>query len=59
MTVDEYKSRIRQYLQSSEASDEVWEYVMVALCDASATMGMDFLEQAVFGQVVEVLQCQI
>ena len=56
MTVDEYKSRIRQYLQSSEASDEVWEYVMVALCNASVTMDMDFLEQAVFGHVHPVVE---
>ncbi len=50
MTVEEYKRRIRAYLQSSESTDEVWEYVLEALCDVAATMGMDFLEQSVFGE---------
>lgn len=50
LTSDEYKKRIRTYLQSPEASDEVWEYVLLALLDVAATQGLLLLDKEILSR---------
>lgn len=50
MTTDEYKSKIKKYLQSPQAKDEVWEYVLNSLMDIAATQGLDFLDEQILSE---------
>ncbi len=50
MTSDEYKKRIRNYLQSSQATDKVWDYVLDSLLDVAATMGLDLLDKQILSE---------
>lgn len=50
MTPEEYKKRIRNYLQSPKSTDEVWDYVLEALLDVAATMGLDFLDEQILSE---------
>lgn len=50
MTQNEYKKRIRNYLQSPESTDKVWEYVLESLLDVAATMGLDFLDEQILSE---------
>lgn len=50
ITPEEYKKRIRAYLQSTKSTDEVWNYVLEALLDVAATMGLDFLDEQILSQ---------
>ena len=48
MTPEEYKRKIRSYLQSPESTDEIWDYVLDSLLDVSATMGLDLRDKQIF-----------
>lgn len=50
MTHDEYRARIRNYLQSPQSTDEVWEYVLDSLMDIVATMGLDLLDEQILSE---------
>lgn len=47
MTQTKYKKKIRDYLQSAESTDEIWDYVLESLIDISATMGLDSLDEKI------------
>ena len=54
ITTDEYKRRIRGYLQSSQSTNEVWDYVLDSLVDVAATMGLDRLNEQILSEEEDI-----
>lgn len=50
ITTNEYKRRIRNYLQSPQSTDVAWDYVLDSLLDVAATMGLDLLDEQILSK---------